>query len=1040
MLVIFDKKPRKGGIKEYLEQGQKGDRNKKDKRVPLYGDLNVTQKAYLMANKKGYKEAYRNIVLSFEEDEIPIEKLQEIAEDFIKEYLKGYNDDEYVAYAEAHLPKQKINHRGEIRKPHIHIAIATYSPKLQQRLDLGDHKRRAREIELIKELIETKYNLQSLSNRRVIQEDRSQIFDIEKYKTQNEKKKAIENYIYANIQHYNNLDDLINDLSQKLNAQIKTSKNAKTPYISIKLPNEKKGIRLKGELFSQKHFHLAKQAILQNNRKIKLPTAPRRSIDEILKELKAVRAKRLERIQKRVELSRKRFEQREYLPQVQEEIKNYLSYQEKLLKDIYNYQIPLSNHKGFFVKKYENTGYTLIANKKKNIKIIDKGNKIVAKGKNLKEQAKIMLDMAIAKGWKLENIKVNGSDEFKKIANEIIQQKIKERDGIKNQEKANFSPNAPIGAVNKETNEPQQTQKQPEDEEEKELPEEEPLTSYLDAKLQEIEQEQFKKELDLKTLKEVLTAEVLIQELEAMGFIPKNSYEVTDDNKIKVGRKKYNIVDFCLKELHLSFKETSKLLNSVYNAKLTDFKAISEEGEPMKAQEIDWKEIKRTIHPLTLAQYYKIELKSEQIHKKDDEYRIRVDNRNYNIIDYLLKEQGKSFKEIINDIPALLQLQEKLNLQEAKKLQKAKEEKERQEALNIIKEAKKEDLSIFLANLGYQIDKTKSSKNYRVMKNDQGDRVIIYKKGDRYLYFNPQNDQDRGDVYNFFANRGIRDYKQIADIIKNANRNIEIPKLQEAIHSYNIDKAIDKWNKYRAKKENDYSYLTDKRLIDKNILKAYIDSIKSDNEGNIIVPLYLTAEQLLNDRNIELKDKNALLVCGYDRRLKERTENQPKSYINGKKGIAILQPQNPQNIKRIVIAESYIDGLSYIELKQLDPKEVAIISTQGQINQNTIEAIKAYVQAIDQKAKVSEIDLLFDFDKAGMEYADRIKKALNDQRVFEDFSYSDYKDWNEQLVKRKLTDLVKRGKIEAIKDEELKEKAKELQEKFKKQKSRRMGL
>jgi len=990
MLVIFDKKPRKGGVKEYLQQGTRGDRNTKDKRVALVGDLNIAEKAYKLAQQKGYKETYRNIVLSFEEDNLPIDQLQRIAEDFIKLYMRGYRQDEYVAYAEAHLPKRKLNSKGEIRKPHIHIVIPTFSPKLRHRLDLGDHARRLREIELIKELIETKYNLQSLTNKRVIQPNKSEILEIEKYKTRTEQKRAIENYIYANIQHYRTLDDLIEDLAKKLKAQINRSKNAKTPYISIKLPNANRAIRLKGELFGQ-NFLQAKKAIIEGNRKVKLPTAPRRSLQEVAKELRAVQIRRIERIVKRIKYARKKAKHRTYAQEAKERIQNYLSYAERELKKIYLTEIPLPTKKGFFVRKYENTGYTIVVNKKRDIKIIDKGNKIVAQGKNLEEQAKIMIEMALAKGWDLAKVRVNGSEEFKKIAKELIKQKLKEL------ERPLF-PNASLEAVKKER-----------------------IDNPISSKLQEAEQERKTKELDLKTLKEVLTAEALLQELEQRGFIPKGVYEI-ENNRILVGKKKLNIVDFCLKELNLSFKDTSKLLNDVYNANLQDFK-----GDNMQEQatKVDWSEIKRTLHPITIAKYYKIELKPEQVSKKKEEYRIKVDRRNYNVIDYLLKERGLSFKQIANDIEKLLAFQRELARQEelkrleqirlAEQARRAQEQREREEALEAIREAKKEDLSIFLANLGYMENKRKSSRNYRVMESEQGDKVIVYRKGDKYLYFNPQDEQDKGDLYNFFANRGVKNYKEIANFIKGADRNIGLKPLQEAKHSYAIDRALTEWERYREKEENDYSYLTDKRFLAKEIVEAYGHTIKSDKQGNIVVPLYANVENI------------KLAFVGLDRRLKEPKEGQPKSYISGQKGIAILQPKEIAGIKNVVIAESYIDGLSYVEYQGLEPNKTAIISTQGQVSDKSVEAIKTYLQTVRQKgANIKEIDLAMDNDRAGKEFAERLEKELKQDVRKKELFYA--KDWNEELIRRKINKAVELGEIDKIEDKELRERAERIKQ------------
>ena len=954
MLVIFDKKTRQQGVKEYLQNGTYNDRDEKDKRVTLYGNLDITNKVAEFGRKKGYKEAYRNIVLSFEED-LDEKTLENITKDFIRLYMQPYNPNEYTAYAEAHLPKRKVNSRGYERKKHAHIVIAKYSLKLQHQLDLGDHSRRLAEIEKIKEYLESKYNLKSVEHKKIIKEDKAEILNIAKYSNRNQVKKELEKYIKDNIAHYEKLDDLISDLEKKLNAEIKKSKNAKTPYISIKLSQFPRAIRLKGELFSDKSFIQAKENLLKNSKYISVKQTQRKDPQELLQELEELQAKRKARVLKRIKNKRLQQEQELIKAEQNRRIKNYISYAEKELNKIYNYNFNLNLPRYFFVRRYENTGYTLIQNKKKNIKVLDKGNKIVATGSNLEEQAKIMIELAVAKGWDLSKVRVTGDEEFKKIATKLIQEKIRELNN------KSSSPTRARASVNIKETQP---------------------SSYTTGRLREAKEQQQVKQLDLKTLKEVLTAEELLKAFKNKELLAKD-YQL-ENNKIIVGKKKLNIVDFCLKEMNLSFKETSKLLNQVYNANLEEFK---NKGEKMQTK-IDWKQIKRELHPITIAKYYKIDIKPEQISKKNDEYRIKVDKRNYNVVDYLLKEQGLKFKDITANIDNLMKLQQQFNLQELNKKikldEKAKAELERKKQLKIIEEAKQEDLSIFLANIGYQVDKTKSSRNYRVMKDDNGDKVIIYKKEDRYLYFNPQNDQDKGDLYNFFANRGIKSYKKIVDIIKGANRNIDLQPLAVAKKPYQIDKAVEDYNNYYKNKEhNDYSYLTEKRMLDENIIKAYSHSIKSDKYGNIIVPLYLK--------------ENKFGQVGYDRRLKEKTAEQPKSYINGKKGLGILQPKDFKQVENVVICENYIDGLSYIEINQLDPNTTAIISTQGTLNQEELKSIKEYMDITKKHAKLSNIILAMDNDIAGKKMSNTIKEELTELKDILKEETSQTKDFNEDL-------------------------------------------
>ena len=118
----------KQGIKKYLEDGEKRgrgfSRDEADKRVTLYGDLEVTDEIIKYLD---FKENYHHITLSFKEDFVSEEDLQRASDEFIAFMKAAYQDDEMNIYAEAHIPKIKSYHskNGElvIRKPHIHIVM-----------------------------------------------------------------------------------------------------------------------------------------------------------------------------------------------------------------------------------------------------------------------------------------------------------------------------------------------------------------------------------------------------------------------------------------------------------------------------------------------------------------------------------------------------------------------------------------------------------------------------------------------------------------------------------------------------------------------------------------------------------------------------------------------------------------------------------------------------------------------------------------------------------------------------------------------------
>jgi hypothetical protein len=76
------------------------------------------------------------------------------------------------------------------------------------------------------------------------------------------------------------------------------------------MPPFKKFVRLKGDLFNEKTFIQAKQNILKNKEYLEIePT--KKNLDEIVKELKEVRTKRVLRIWKRIKNKRQKNKEKE---------------------------------------------------------------------------------------------------------------------------------------------------------------------------------------------------------------------------------------------------------------------------------------------------------------------------------------------------------------------------------------------------------------------------------------------------------------------------------------------------------------------------------------------------------------------------------------------------------------------------------------------------------------------------------------------------------------------------------------------------------
>jgi len=131
------------GIREYLESGRKKgreyDRDLIDDRIPLEGDIDLMDYTInqIETRQKG-DSRYLHITLSFAEQftesdspaqgQINLETIKAVTEQYRRDLMAAYDAEEYVFYAEAHIPK--VTHdihmttgQAYERLPHVHIVI-----------------------------------------------------------------------------------------------------------------------------------------------------------------------------------------------------------------------------------------------------------------------------------------------------------------------------------------------------------------------------------------------------------------------------------------------------------------------------------------------------------------------------------------------------------------------------------------------------------------------------------------------------------------------------------------------------------------------------------------------------------------------------------------------------------------------------------------------------------------------------------------------------------------------------------------------------
>lgn len=295
---------------------------------------------------------------------------------------------------------------------------------------------------------------------------------------------------------------------------------------------------------------------------------------------------------------------------------------------------------------------------------------------------------------------------------------------------------------------------------------------------------------------------------------------------------------------------------------------------------------------------------------------------------------------------------------------------------------------------GYYEKKDKTSLRYKVLANDNGDLVIV-SRNDRghYLYFNPNDDKDRGNIFNFCKNRDIR----AEDLIKGNEKTLELKPLITQTNTTS-KKALEDYKAMQGLAFNNFFF--EKRLICPYLMQEFKD-LKQDKLKNIIVPSFSLISTNFNDKNYAYLIQNGyvsyLSSPLIDKESKEAKNI--KSLCYGTKGLEILKSNSSkkEDIKNIIITESMIDTLSLLELKEFSFKNTLLCSTNGQLSK-TQKEVFLYLNDNFKEAKVF---LGFDNDSKGKEFENIAKENFKNVCVLK----PNFKDFNDDLFIAKQLNL-----------------------------------
>lgn len=302
---------------------------------------------------------------------------------------------------------------------------------------------------------------------------------------------------------------------------------------------------------------------------------------------------------------------------------------------------------------------------------------------------------------------------------------------------------------------------------------------------------------------------------------------------------------------------------------------------------------------------------------------------------------------------------------------------------------------------GYFYKKDKCSRNFITMSNESDDLIVITRQTNgQYLYFNPSEEKDRGNIYSFCKNRGIK----LQELLNEKLEKIELKHNIEPSSSINKN-AIEAINNYKNFNEiKEKNFFKEERFISQEILKKF-NTLKQDKYNNICVPTYL----LDNCNGIDFINSSGYIAYLKNPLKKDKEGNlysKPiKQLCYGNKGLEIIRnkenKQKIEDIKNIIITESMPDSLSLFELSDYNLDETLLCATNGQIT----KAHKEIFNYFEKKAENAKIIIGFDNDEKGYEFQLKTEQSFKNREVI--IRKPNLKDFNDDLMISKIFNLDK---------------------------------
>lgn len=292
------------------------------------------------------------------------------------------------------------------------------------------------------------------------------------------------------------------------------------------------------------------------------------------------------------------------------------------------------------------------------------------------------------------------------------------------------------------------------------------------------------------------------------------------------------------------------------------------------------------------------------------------------------------------------------------------------------------NLSQYVASQGYTLDWLKSHPNAAVMKNPEGERLIITRwEGGQWRYFKPDDWLDKGTIIDFVQRQKKIPLERVREILR--------PWLEDSPVSVSSRSYVD--------------HITPVSISRQNVLESFYSGI-CIRDNSLLVEIGLSPSTLSSERfkgAIWEDEKRNVLFPHYDEQGLSGYEIKGRGFTGfSEEGVEVLwKSQKRFSDQRLVIVESAVDALSYHQLH--GDTTTRYIATGGSLSDHQKGLIESAIQEMPYDSKVV---MAFDEDGQGDNFANEVL-TLSSSVSFEWHVPEMGTDWNEELQMQKEKEL-----------------------------------